>query len=175
MILGLQWIDAILLILLIGFVAWGFANGFIRALGGIIGIIVAGALASRYYLILASFITPYVGGNVSVAALISFSVLFLLIGRLFGLVVWLFQKAFDIIAFIPFLKSINRVIGALFGLILGILLTGTILYVASKYSAIWPPFNAMVSHSFVSQFVLKYSKLVQVFFPQDLLGLKSYF
>lgn len=167
-------LDIILLIGLIGFTSWGFARGFIQALGGIIGITIGAAIASRYYLRVASLVGSLFGPYEGLAAVVSFAFLFLLVGRLFGLVVHLFQAAFDILAIIPFLKSINRLAGVVFGFLLGALLLGTLLYVAGKYSQ-WTSFNDAVARSELAQFLLGVSRVLTPLFPEALRQLRSYF
>lgn len=167
-------LDTVLIIILIGFAAWGFANGFIRAVGGIIGIIIGAFIAARYYVVLSTIIQPFFGPYGGLAAIVAFAAIFLLVGRLFGIVVLLFEKAFDILAIIPFLKSINRLAGALFGFLLGVLLVGTLLFVAGKYSQ-WTSFNDAVAGSQLAQALLNGAKVLTPFFPQQLIDLRSYF
>jgi len=166
--------DVVLFILLLGFVAWGFANGLIKAVGGIIGIIVAVFVAGHFYLFLTGLIGRFFGPFQNAATILSFIFLFLLAGRLFGYVVLLVEKAFNIIAFIPFLKSINRLAGAFFGLILGALVLGTILYVIGKYSQ-WESFNNAVVASELAKYILFVSDIVRPLFPEAVRQLRSYF
>ena len=166
--------DTVLIILLIGFAAWGFSNGLIRAVGGIIGIIIAASVASRNYLWLTDIIQPYFGSYAALAPMLAFALLFLIVGRLFGLVVWLFEKAFNVLAIIPFLKSINRIFGTIFGVVLGVLVIGTLLYVIGKYS-VWTPFNDAIAKSQGAQYLLAVSGPLRLLFPQTLLELRSYF
>lgn len=167
-------LDTILLIIIIGFTAWGFANGLIRAVGGIIGIILGAIIASRYYVPLGEIIRPFFGDYGGLAFIVSFVFLFLLVGRLFGIVVYFFEKAFDVLAIIPFLKSINRLAGAIFGFLLGCLIVGTILFVAGKYSQ-WTAFNDAVFSSQLAQFVLSISRVLTPLFPEAVRQLRSYF
>ncbi|MFA5954600.1 MAG: CvpA family protein [Patescibacteria group bacterium] len=167
-------LDIILSILLFGFAVWGFSNGFIRAIGGIIGIIIAAFVAGQFYLWLANIVGPIFGPFQAVARIASFAFLFLLIGRLFGFVVLLVERAFDFLAFLPFLKSINRLAGALFGLILGVLVLGTLLYIAGKYS-LWTSFNDAVIQSQLAQYLLVASSILRPLFPESVRQLQSYF
>ena len=167
-------LHSVLLIILIGFTAWGFANGLIRAVGGIIGIILGAIIASRYYVVLADIVKPFFGVYEGLALVVSFAFLFLLVGRLFGIVVYFFEKAFDVLAIIPFLKSINRLAGAIFGFLLGCLIVGTILFVAGKYSQ-WTAFNDAIFNSQLAQFVLNTSRIITPLFPEAVRQLRSYF
>lgn len=167
-------LDTILLIALIGFAAWGFINGLIKAVGGIIGIIIGAALASRYYLQFAQFIGFIFGPYTNLAAIVSFAFIFLLVGRLFGIIVHLFEQAFDVLAFVPFLKSINRLAGSIFGFLLGVLILGTLLFVTGKYSE-WTALNDAVNKSQLAQAILNGTTVVTPFLPENFLELRSYF
>ncbi|MFA7286263.1 MAG: CvpA family protein [Patescibacteria group bacterium] len=166
--------DFVLLIVLLGFVGWGFGHGLIRAVGGIIGIIIAAFLASHYYLWLADIIDGLFGSFQGLARIVSFTLIFLVVGRLFGYVVLLIERAFDILAFLPFLKSINRLAGALFGFIFGVLVLGTLLYVIGKYSQ-WTTLNDAAATSQLAQYVLSSSAILRPLFPDALRQLQSYF
>ena len=167
-------LDIVILIILLVFAGWGLMNGLIKAVGGIVGIVIAGAVASRYYLLISAYIAPFFGSYSALAPILAFSVLFLLIGRIFGFLVYLFEKAFDILAFIPFLKTINRLAGALFGLVLAMFIIGPILYVAGKYSP-WVGFNNAVAASTLAQIALAISNIMTPLFPEALRQLRSFF
>lgn len=167
-------LDFVLLIVILGFIGWGFGHGLIRAVGGIIGIVIAAFVASHYYLWLSDIIDGLFGSFLGLARIVSFAFIFLLVGRLFGYVVLLIERAFDILAFLPFLKSINRLAGALFGFILGVLVLGTLLYVIGKYSQ-WTWLNDAVTSSQLAQYVLSSSAVLRPLFPDAFRQLQSYF
>lgn len=167
-------LDIVLTLFLAVFVGWGFGNGLIRAIGGILAIIVGAAAASRFYPLVGDLIAGFFGRFRPLADITAFTILFLLFGRLFGIVVSLFEKAFDILAILPFLKTVNRVLGAVFGFFLGVLFVGAILYITSKYS-IWTEFNDAVTGSQVAQLVISWSWPIRYFFPAEVLQLRSYF
>ncbi len=167
-------LDVTLIFMLVAFAAWGFANGFIKAVGAIIGLVVGAAVASRFYLPLASLAAPLFGPYQNIGALASYAFIFLIVARLFGIVVMLFEKMFDLLAVLPFLKSINRLIGTVFGVVFGVIFLGTMLYIIGKYSP-WTTFNDMVVHSQVAQYLITSTSPVRLLYPQELLALRSYF
>lgn len=122
-------IDIILLFILLGFIGAGAKDGFVHTLGRIIGAVIGFVLAKLYYakfgVILALFMpTPW-------ANFISFALLFILITRLFGFVLKLVDGAFSIIKILPFLKSIDKLLGGILGLIEGVLIMGGIFFVVN--------------------------------------------
>lgn len=167
-------LDAILAIALLIFAIWGFVNGFIRALGGLIAIGIGIVVASRGYLALAEFITPWLGGRAGLASIVAFAVIFLIVAKLIGLLVALVEQAFEVVAIIPFLKTINRLLGLIFGFALGVLVVGTVLFVLSKHSP-WETLNAAMIESWVAQWILMTSSFIQPFFPETVRRIQSFF
>ena len=174
MFVNAESLNLVLVAILAVFVGWGIGRGFIRAVGGILAFVVAVIIASRFYLTFGQLIQRWLDGYSGLVNIVSFALLFLLIGQLCGIVIAAIEKAYNLISFVPFLKSINRILGGVFGLVLGLLFTGAILYIASKYS-IWAPFNDAVTNSSVSQWIISVSWPVRYFFPTDVLQLRSYF
>ncbi|MDP3985446.1 MAG: CvpA family protein [bacterium] len=125
-------IDALLLILLGGFVLYGFWFGLIHTLGGLVGVVIASIFAGRLSEPFAVWIQPIVGGNPALVRLIVFVLAFIIITRLVGFIFWLLERAFKIISIIPFLKTINRLLGACLGFLEGVFLLGAILFVMAE-------------------------------------------
>jgi membrane protein required for colicin V production len=120
-------VDILLLIILGGFVLYGFWFGLIHTLGGLVGVIVASLVSTRLYVPLSEWAQLVFGGNDNIVRVITFIVLFILITRLVGFLFYILERIFRVIAVLPFLKSINRLGGAVLGLIEGVFLVGGIL------------------------------------------------
>lgn len=129
----MSFFDLILCLILMGFVWFGFWHGLIRSLGGIIGIFLAVFIASRWYETVALEILPWLGDNLNLARLIGFILVFFLARFLVNLLIKILDKVFDLLSFIPFLKTINRLAGGFLGLIEGGLILGLILYFSTKF------------------------------------------
>jgi membrane protein required for colicin V production len=127
-------VDLVLLIILAGFIASGFWFGIIHMIGSLVGLVVGAWAAGHYFGAVANVITPWIGGNINLARIIAFFAIFVIVNRLFGLIVYLAEKVFNIIAIIPFLKTFNRLLGAAFGLIEGTLVLGLAVYFAGRFS-----------------------------------------
>ncbi|MBN1779098.1 MAG: CvpA family protein [Candidatus Buchananbacteria bacterium] len=120
--------DLVLILLLFLFIAFGFALGLIQALGALIGAVLGTWLAGLYYLPFADWLTPLMFGHANTAKVVAFILIFVLVNRLTGLAFWIIGKIFNLISIIPFTKTINRVLGALFGFVEGTLVLGLSLY-----------------------------------------------
>lgn len=166
--------DLILLIILFMFVGFGYWLGLIQTLGALIGIALGAWLAGLWYEPFGAWLTPIFLGHDTAAKIVAFIILFIIINRLVGFVFWIANKIFNIISIIPFLKTINRLAGAILGLAEGVLVIGTILFVISKYSNNeW--FNEVVGNSEVAGWIMAVSAIILPLLPEALKMIKSKF
>jgi len=125
--------DIILLIILGGFTLFGLWFGFIHTLGSVVGTFVGAFVSSHYYDPISSWIWSMTGGNENLVKLIVFVLLFIIANRLVGFGFWILEKFFNIIKIIPFLSTINRLLGGILGLAEGTLVIGLTLFFISKF------------------------------------------
>jgi uncharacterized membrane protein required for colicin V production len=160
--------DLILLLILFGFVWFGFWLGLIHVIGSILGVVVASFLSTRWYDFVAHKLLFLFGNNLNLARIVCFIVLFIVIWRLVGLLFGLLNRIFNLLTFIPFLKTINRLAGAIFGLLEGALIIGIILFFLSKFPVGGLP--DLINNSTTAQFLMKIAKVLWPLLP---LGLKK--
>ncbi|MBD3248183.1 hypothetical protein GF382_02745 [Candidatus Falkowbacteria bacterium] len=165
--------DIILLLLLFGFIYGGFFNGLIRSLGSIVGLILGAWAASYFYLPLFSRIGGWFGPFESLGKTVCFATVFIIASFIVGFLVRLVDKAYDILSFIPFLKTINKFAGAFLGLVQGILIIGLILYVMAKYFSADSFFGGLLINSKITPFFLHTVKLFLPFMSAALKNLRS--
>jgi uncharacterized membrane protein required for colicin V production len=123
----MTFVELALIAVVCGFGIAGFASGLIQAIGSLIGVFVGTAVATRTYATVAGFALPLFGGNEVAASIVSFIVIFLVTGRLIGLIVHLLDKAYKFLAFFPGLKMLNRIGGFVLGLLEGAFIVGVVL------------------------------------------------
>lgn len=111
--------DITLLVILASFILAGFWLGIIHMIGSLIGIFVGIWAAGHYYQQMAGLIQACGLDNANLARALGFVLTFVLVTRLFGLIVFVIDKIFKFIAIIPFLKTFNRLLGAALGLVEG--------------------------------------------------------
>ena len=166
-------LDLILLLVLLCFVLTGLRLGLIHTLGALLGIIVGTLVAGHYYDSAAGELSFIFGSHLNLARILCFAFIFIITNRLFGLLFILINKIFKIISIIPFLKTINRLAGAILGFIEGTFVLGLILYVAQKYP-FWDFLNKMIASSKVSYFLLKVASILVPLLPSALRHLKTF-
>lgn len=125
-------IDLAIIIALLLFVAWGFAKGFISALGILLGLVFGTWAAGRFYEPASLIWSEYVSDMFSKLA--AFLLIFILVNCAVAVLFYLIKKIFKVVSVVPFVKSINRLVGGILGLVEGVLFVGLIVYVIGKFS-----------------------------------------
>lgn len=166
-------LDVILLIFLAGFVFYGLFFGLIRTAGSLLGVIVGALLASRWYLLVFEWAQDLFFGWNNSGKVLTFIILFTIINRLVCFIFAMIDRTFHLISIIPFLKTINRLAGAVLGFILGGLSLGLILYVASRYTIIDSLFGKWMVDSRVAPFLIKFVDVLKPLLPEMLKKLQS--
>lgn len=164
----MSFIDIILLILLGGFVLFGFWFGIIHTLGALVGTIAGAYIASHYFSLVAIFIGDKIGGNLSVLKVITFILIFTVVNRLVGLIFYLAEKVFKVLSIIPFLKTINRLAGAVLGLIEGALVIGLILHVAGVIPLTSWFVERVLDPSSIARYLLGVARVLVPLLPEAL-------
>jgi membrane protein required for colicin V production len=159
-------VDVILVLIIALFVFFGFFFGFVHTLGSLVGTILGIVIGTR-------LIDPtfekfgFLFGGGGFAKVVLFIILFLLISRLVGILFWLAEKVFGVFAMIPFARTINRLLGAVFGFIEGVIVVGVVLFLALQYlpdDAV----KAALEQSAVADFLVATMAALQVLFPENL-------
>lgn len=162
----MTFIDILILVIIGAFVFFGFFFGFIHTFGSLIGTIVGIVVASR--LVDPTFdMFGFLLGNGDVAKVIVFIILFLLTSRIIGLLLWFVNGLFYIFAFIPFAGFINRLVGAAFGFVEGIIVVGVVIFYAMQ---ILPDDTLLftLQNSIMAKFLIAMVSALEVFFPENL-------
>lgn len=158
--------DLILILIIFGFGWFGFWFGLIYAVGGFVGLILGAAVASRYYDDLARKILFIFNGNENLAKLISFFVIYIVANRLVGFIFFIVDKILKPITTLPFLKTINRLGGLIFGLAEGILTVGLFLYFAVRVPLPW--LVNLIEQSKIAWYFIKMANLLLPLLPEVL-------
>ena len=124
-------VDIIILIIIALFVIKGIKLGLIEAVGGIIGLFVGAYMAGLYYDEAADMLINLLFGSQILANVLGFLLVFIIVNRVIALLFWIIDKVFHVIAIIPFLKTFNRLLGGLFGLIEGLIFVGIVVFFLS--------------------------------------------
>lgn len=121
-------IDILIWIVLLVFVVKGFMKGLVREVCSLLGLVLGGWAAFKYYPYLAESLRSVIRVPQHIALALSFLLIFLVLGLLF----YLFGHLLTVVFKIMLLGGINRVGGVLFGLLEGAFLLCMLLYLGTS-------------------------------------------
>lgn len=168
-------VDIILLLALAGFVFYGLFFGLIKTVGSLLGVVAGALVASRVYILIFNWVKPLAFGHDNLGKIIVFAICFTLVDRLVCLGFALLNKTFHLFSMVPFLKTINRLGGAVFGFLEGGLVLGLMLYVISKYLPGGGWLIEQLKNSQMTPFLMKFGDILVPLLPEVLRRLNSLF
>lgn len=164
--------DLSLVIIIGGFTLFGLWFGLIHTLGSLVGTIAGAYLASRYYEPMAGWLIKITGWPQNTARVIMFIVAFIIIARLVGFAFWIVDKVLSIITKLPFIKSINKILGGFLGFFEGFFTIGLMIYFVERFP-LSEKIMTMLAHSQIAPYASKMANLIMPLLPDALKLLKS--
>jgi len=161
----MSWLDIILIVLIAGATLVGLRIGIIKAVLSLIGVIVGVILAGRYYVALAEQLTFIPQANL--AKIVAFAVI--LIGIM--LVAGVLASVLKWITSIIMLGWVNRLGGAIFGLVLGATFCGALLAIWVKFLGITDP----IAESGLASLLLDNFPIILALLPGEFDAVRSFF
>jgi membrane protein required for colicin V production len=172
--ISLNMLDLVLLIILFFFAFSGFFFGFIKTVGKLMGIFLGFIVAINYFHVVASWIGNPFGISEQWMKIIVFILLFLLVDRLVNFIFYLLKKVFSL----PFLKGIDRIVGLVFSLLIGIFLTGVLfnlfLNASFGFFGVQEKVSEIVDESRIAKFVKKTGESLTPKLPEYFDQMKDY-
>lgn len=165
--------DAILLIVLALFFVVGFMMGFIRMVGTVVSIVAGTWVATRFYLDIFSWISGWWPWSEHIGKAVIFVICFSIVAHIVGWLFALFDQSFKFATIIPFLSTINRILGSGLGLVTGALIFGLLLYAGGRYIPEQMALAEWVKTSVVVAFLINFSKILAPLLPEIYKQLKS--
>ncbi len=165
--------DIILIVILGLFALRGFTTGLIRAVGAFIGIIGGAFLASHFFLVLFPYVQGWFGGYDNIGKVICFIVIFIVSTWVIHFVFMLIDKTYNLLAILPFMKSINRLGGGILYLLVGAIVLGLLIYVVAKYAPAGTSVGIWLLTSKIAPWLLGVAKILMPFISGSLKNIQS--
>ncbi len=160
----MNWLDIIIIVVVVIATFWGLRTGLIMAVLSLAGLIVGVILAGRFYIPLSEqlgFIP-----QATVAKVVAFAIILIGVMIIAGVLARLLKWA----ATITMLGWVNRLGGAVFGLVLGAIFCSALL-------AIWVKFfgSGLVTEAFLARVLLDKLPLILGLLPSEFDAVRSFF
>jgi membrane protein required for colicin V production len=160
----MNWVDIVIIIYLCLSVISGFMQGLIRTVLSIIGLIVGIILAAHFYKQLGDVLTFI--SNKNVADVVAFVFILLVVMGIAALIAWILRSLIKAIM----LGWVDKIGGAVLGLILGALSISAILAIIAKVSN-----SSLITDSKFAAFFLDKFPLILTFLPGDFSTIRNFF
>jgi len=162
---NVNWLDIIIIVILGIQVITGFVQGFIKVLAGLIGLIVGIVLAGRFYENLAGSLLGFIS-NTDVANVVAFVLILIVVWGIFSILASLLTRLVSV----AFLGMLNRILGAVFGLVMGALFVAAALAIWARYFG-----TDSLSNSVMATFLLDKFPFVLGLLPSQFDSIKDFF
>ncbi len=122
--------DILLLVLLLGFVWNGWRRGAIATFGQLVGIVASFFVARATYGMITGWVAVILPGRTEWSHAVAFLIIFIIVNQLCRFIFSFLDALFNILTIIPFLSTINKLLGAVLGIAVGITFIGGAVYTA---------------------------------------------
>ncbi len=168
----ISYFDLALILIIGGFGLFGLWFGLVHTIGSLVGTIAGVYLAGHYYEPVANWLIKTTGWGTNFSKVLMFIIVFFVINRLVGLVFWIVDKFLSFFTHLPFIRSIDRILGMAFGLLEGALGLGIIFYFIGKFP-VGEQFMNLVTSSKIVPFLVKIASILWPLLPEAIKTLES--
>ena len=161
----MNWLDIVILILIVVSTLIGLKIGLIKAVLSVVGVIVGVVLAGRYYVILAENLTFI--SQPSLAKIAAFAIILIVVMVIVAVLATLIKWAVSAMM----LGWVNRLGGAVFGFVLGAIFCGALLAMWVKFVGI----TSAVNESALAVLLLDSFPVVLALLPGEFDSVRSFF
>ena len=127
-------VDIVVVLAILGFIGNGWRAGAIETLGRLLGAVLGYIVAKSYTGWLVGLIGLFV--PTTWAFLVSFVIVFLIVDHVVGFLFHLVEDILKVITWLPIIKQINGLIGAIFGFLEAIIVIGGIAWLLTHTKSI---------------------------------------
>ncbi len=159
-------LDLVLVVVLAVGAFLGLRMGIIKAVLSLAGAIVGVVLAGRYYIALAD-VLPFFSETSDAAKIVSFAIILIVVMVIAAVAARFLKWA----ASVMMLSWVNRLGGAIFGLVLGAIFCGALLAIWVK----WLGVGSTITESVVAAILLDKFPLILALLPDEFDAIRSFF
>jgi len=160
----MNWLDIIIIVVLALFILSGLIQGLIRTALALAGLIVGIFLAGRYYVAFGNWLPI---ANTNVANIVAFAIIFIAVMVAAVLLAFFLRKIISLIM----LGWADKLLGALFGLVLGGLLCAAALAACVKFEL----GESFIQGSGIARLLLDWFPVVLALLPSDFNAVREFF
>ena len=164
----MNWIDIVVIVFLAISTITGLRKGLIKTIIPLVGIIIAVVLAGRFYGSVADWLSTWLHSP-SQANIAGFAIIFVAVVIASLIIASLLSKFLSLLL----LGWVDKLGGAILGLVMGGLVCGAILTIITKYN--FPGMEGTIHDSNLASFFVAHFNMVLPFLPSDFDSVRQFF
>jgi membrane protein required for colicin V production len=164
----MNWLDIVVIVFLAISTITGLRKGLIKTIIPLVGIIIAVVLAGRFYGSVADWLSTWLHSP-SQANIAGFAIIFVAVVIASLIIASLLSKFLSLLL----LGWVDKLGGAILGLVMGGLVCGAILTIITKYN--FPGMEGTVHDSSLASFFVAHFNMVLPFLPSDFDSVRQFF
>ena len=166
--------DIVIVVVIALFAISGFKSGLIKTLGSLLGTVLGVFVAGHYYAPLTEVLIKFTGWSPNFVRIVVFLLLFIISNRLIGLLFWFINKVTGLITRLPFLSTVDHILGALVGVVEGTLIVGIAIFFITLYPPS-PSFMTKLCESKLAPKTVSAASFLWPLLPKELVDLMGSF
>ena len=164
----MNWLDIVVIVFLAISTITGLRKGLIKTIIPLVGIIIAVVLAGRFYGSVADWLSTWLHSP-SQANIAGFAIIFVAVVIASLIIASLLSKFLSLLL----LGWVDKLGGAILGLVMGGLVCGAILTIITKYN--FPGMEGTIHDSNLASFFVAHFNMVLPFLPSDFDSVRQFF
>ena len=164
----MNWLDIVVIVFLAISTITGLRKGLIKTIIPLVGIIIAVVLAGRFYGSVADWLSTWLHSP-SQANIAGFAIIFVAVVIASLIIASLLSKFLSLLL----LGWVDKLGGAILGLVMGGLVCGAILTILTKYN--FPGMEGTIHDSSLASFFVAHLNMVLPFLPSDFDSVRQFF
>jgi len=160
----MNWLDILLIIVLLVFVILGFRQGIIRGALLLAGMVIGALVAGYFYIDLGDWLPI---SNTTTARIVAFLIIFGIILILAMIAAFMLRKAATALK----LGFLDKLLGALFGFVAGAVITGVVLALLAHFFNV----ESTIGESWVASMLLERVPAVLALLPEEFDSVREWF
>jgi membrane protein required for colicin V production len=158
-------LDIVLVLILLGFAWKGYKQGLIEALSSLLAIMIGLYAAYRFYGTGAWWLSHWTGWGQTFSRILVFIIIFIAINWLVNYLCYLADRFFQLIFKLPFVRTLNKILGALFAILEGIIILVVLIFIF-KSIPVSTTLTQAVNTSLVATYLVKIASFIWPFLPK---------
>ncbi|MBU1032607.1 MAG: CvpA family protein [Patescibacteria group bacterium] len=143
-------IDAVLVLLILGFAASRYKDGLIETLGKLLGVLGGFVAAKLWYANIVFIFSTFLPDGWD--KLVAFAVIFAIINRLIVFIYGFAESILKLFFNLPLIRTLNKILGGAVGIVESFIVLGSVIWIIASFN-LWAKLVTLLGGSVVAKYI----------------------